>query len=513
MSNTANSNKISPYWPAQGGPILIILLLLFLFSRPLLLLGDGGTCRHYLTGLYIIEHASIPTTTYSSAVEPSSAWVTHELLCDLIFGIPFPWLGLNWVVLSSAIAIAVSLCWSYQMARARGIGLLAAFTALVLALEACTVHWSARPHVFTYLLFIASYYESFIAERSLRVRIISLSTIMFLWGNLHGSFPLGLLMIGFRAASDFMEKRVFNAATSLLWKANESIIILACAIVAACLNIRGAGFLQYVLGYLSSNKIQAHSDEWRSIDFMFAAPVFSFLGLFTLLILGWVYAKTKPKLGEFGYMIFLFCSSLYAMRLIPYFALAALPAMATQMGEIFRKEELCKLPFLGKLLKSDKSASEAELVLQKQRWTVCGISSAIALVYLLSPAFRVADFDAARLPVKAVDYLKQHNIKGLGFVKDNWGSYLYWRTKQGIFLDDKTDFYSQKLLDDYTSIFMTNPGWEKSLDKYQFNYVLIPRGLPLEFILTKDSRWNKVFEDSTAVLFLRNNSNPETKHG
>ncbi len=483
---------------------MIFLLLLFLFARPLLLLGDGGTCRHFLTGIYIIDHASIPTTTYSSAIEPNSAWVTHELLCDLLFGIPFPAFGLNWVVLSSAIAIALSLTWAYQMSRSRGNGILGAFIAMLLALEACTVHWSARPHVLTYLAFIACYYESFIADRSLKGRVIALSTILFLWGNLHGSFPLGLLMIFFRAGSDFLEEKVLKNESSTLWKLKESLILIPCAVIAACLNIRGAGFVHYVLNYLSSSKIQAHSDEWRSIDFSFAAPVWSFLALCCIMVLSWIYSKSKPKLGECAYMLFLFCCSLYAMRLIPYFVLAALPAMACQLGEIRNRSEFSTLPVMGKLISSDQNASKGEDSLKKHRWILIGATLAVCLAYLLIPSFKIKDFDAERMPVKAVDYLTQHNIKGLGFVKDNWGAYLYWRTKEGIFLDDKTDFYSQNLLDDYSSIFMTNPGWEKALDKYNFRYVLIPRGLPLEFMLAKDNKWTKSYEDNTAILFLKN---------
>jgi hypothetical protein len=92
----------------------------------------------------------------------------------------------------------------------------------------------------------------------------------------------------------------------------------------------------------------------------------------------------------------------------------------------------------------------------------------------------------------------------LGFCRDNWGSYIYWRLQDPIFVDDKTDFYSQSVLDDYTCIYLTNPGWQDKLAKYKFNYILIPRGLPLEFLLRDNKEWTKSFEDNTAVLYIRN---------
>ena len=510
----------SPYWPTLGGPILLFLLALFFFARPLLLLGDGGSCRHYLTGLYLLQNHGLPTTTYMSAIEPSAPWSTHELLCDLIFGLPFPAFGLNWVVLSSALAIALGFTWAYQMARLRGCSLLISLLSLILAIEACTVHWSARPHLFTYLLFLATYYECFVSVRSIRKRTVILSVLMFIWGNLHGSFPLGMIMIACRAVGDFFhgllpagsadqqtnlpaEELDSDTRAYVDWNWKQSALMLACGLLAACLNIRGANFLGYIFGYLTSSKIQANSDEWRSIDFQFAAPVFSFLFLFSMLSVGWVYARIKPKFGEYLYMLFLFCVSLYAMRLIPYFALAALPAMAPQWAELSQRPKLLSTPFIGKLLAADNRASQSEWQLGKLGLVFTGLATALCVIFLAVGSFKIADFDPTRLPSRAVNYMREHNIKGLGFTKDNWGAYLYWRTNEPIFIDDKTDFYSQKLLDDYTTIFVSSPGWKEKLAAYPFSYILIPRGLPLEFLLKDSSDWKAAYEDEMSVLFLK----------
>ncbi len=590
MQEDASDAKLNnPYWPSLGGLVFLFLLALFFFARPLLLLGDGGSCRHYLTGLYILQNHAVPTTTYMSAVEPNAPWVTHELLCDLIFGLPFDQLGLNWIVLTCAFAIALSFTWSYQMARLRGASSIVALTTLVLAIEACTIHWSARPHIFTYLLFLGTYYETFVASRSFAKRACILSGLMFLWGNLHGSFPLGMLMIVARALGDFLsglakdatgkftkennssigmadeasksgitstqsateetsksdnspvvtsQNSELGSATAAAnghstaaangpstaaanglstaaangpstaasaWSLRESAIIFTCAILAACLNLRGASFLTYIIGYLTSPKIQAHSDEWRSIDFAFAGPVWSYLLLFCLLALFWTYSKIKPKLGEFGYVLFLFCISLYAMRLVPYFALAALPAMAAQAGQICQQANLVGIPLLGQLLKSDQKASLSEMAMLKAApaFTICG--AILSAAFLFIPSFKIKDFDPERLPVRAVSYMQEHKIKGLGYIKDNWGAYLYWKLNTPIFIDDKTDFYSQKLIDDYTNIYVNNPSWQKTFDSYKFKFVLIPRGLPLEFALKEEpANWTKSFEDSTAILFTRN---------
>jgi len=484
------------------------------------------------------------------------------LLCDLIFGLPFNFLGLNGVVLSAALAIALSFTWSYQMARLRGSSMAVTLMLLVLSIETCSIHWSARPHVFTYLLFLACYYECFIAQSSLKWRASKLAIIMAVWGNMHGSYPLGVAMIICRAGGDFLQHSAESRSSGSLsatagrdnsatafgasaasaesntsagstateiksaaasntpesvtapesssasscsnWKVKDSIITLAVAILASCLNLRGPAFIQYILSYLSSSKIRANSDEWRSLDFIFGAPAWSFIALMLFLFCMWVYAKTKPRLGEFAYVLFLLCSSIYAMRLIPYFALAALPAMAVQAGELSTSRLLLHTPFLGKFLAADQRASSSEFKLSKSFPLWICLAAAMSAVFLFAPALRINDFDPAQMPVRASDYMKANAISGLGFAKDNWGAYLYWKLKVPIFIDDKTDFYSQDLLSDYTKIFMTTPGWQKSFAKYPFSYLLIPPGLPLQYLLTDQvPGWKESYSSSDAVLFTK----------
>lgn len=465
-----------------------------------------------------------------SALEPNGAWVTHELLCDLIFGLPFSLLGLNWVVLSSSIAIALAFVWSYQMARSRGSGLLPTLVLMIVSMEACTVHWSARPHVFSYLLFLAAYYRCFIAKTSLKNNCAIFALIFFLWANLHGSFPLGLMMIGMRAIGDLWERMLAkftikeikptgpneaedlatkesgaqpDTSNSNTWSLKESVAIAISSVVACCINVRGASFLTYVIEYLTNPKIQFHSDEWRSLDFSLGLPAWSFLLLCFALLCAWVYAKNKPRIGEFLFLSALCCSSIYAMRLVPYFALAVIPAAAAQLANLQANKTANSLPFLKSILAVDKQASLAETNSAKLSWVHLILVLVMSGAFLFLPAFKVADFDPTRLPVESANYLQKNKVTGLGFTKDNWGAYIYWRLGEPIFLDDKTDFYSQKLLDDYMTIFMTKPGWQQALDKYKFAYILIPAGLPLQFDLEKMAEWKQVFSDPGSVLFVR----------
>ena len=499
------------FLPAGGGTLFVLMLCFFLFFRPYALLGDGGTCRHMLTGEYILKHASIPTTNYLSAFDANAPWVTHELVGDLIFAPYYIFGGLNWVILTSALAVVTSIIWAYQIGRARGLGPVLGLGMLAVAVEACSIHWSARPHLFTYLTFVAAYYYIFVSNAAYRVRLTAVTLVLLLWGNLHGSFFLGLLLLVCRLVGDLIEvvdKKLAPQSVSTDEalvdgggaNLRQSLVMLLAAGLASCLNLRGV----QLFGYLTSPAIRMNSDEWRSIDFSFMAPALAFLLLFALLAAIWVYSEKKPRAGEFLAAGLMFCASVYAMRLFPYFVLLALPAAGPQWAAICK----ASLPPRAKNWLSGLAQREERLNPQEEQvaklmpvWLL--VSFLVSLAFLLLPLVRINDFDPTRLPVAAVTKLQEKNIDGVGFCRDNWGDYLYWRTRKPIFIDDKTDFYPPQRLDDYASIYMTYPGWQTTLQKYDFKYMLLPRGLPLTFLLKDNPAWVKCHEDEVAVLYLK----------
>lgn len=509
------SRQVKIFLPAAGGPLFIGLLALFLFARPLLLLADGGTCRHILTGEYIYRHGAIPTTNYVWSIDPKAPWLTHELFCDLIFGIGAFTNSLNWVVLSSALAISLAFTWSYQMARARGSGMLGSLFLLLLALEASTMHWSARPHLFSYLCLLISYYLVFIKCNLQGRNLAWLSLLFVCWSNLHGSFVLGILML-------------VCAIVGRQQEIGNGLRALAVVVISSCLNLRGMSFFSYVAGYISSSSIAFNSDEWRSLDFSLGVPVWAFLLLAFITILGFVYSHRKPPLGEFLFLGALFGVSLYAMRMIPYFALIAVPAIAyasvsgrwsgpepvheleiTSATGVLKEAATSPTRMVGgftrNLLQLESRLSERELSTQKFWPFYVGAAAVMSFAFLLLPSLKIQDFDPVRLPVRSVDVLKNANLK-FGFVRDNWGDYLYWRTRKPVFIDDKTDFYPKYFLQDYSAIYHCYPGWSGLLDRYGFQFILVPKGLPLAYFLKTIPDWRLDSEDDCSVLFVRSSA-------
>jgi hypothetical protein len=501
------------FLPNRAGWFFVLMLALFLFARPLMLLGDGDICRHLLTGLYFFQHGALPTTNYIWAIAPNSPWMTNSFAADVLYAAAYKLFGLNGVVALAAFAVALAFTASYQIARARGLGPMIGLLLLCLAAAISSIHWLARPHVLTYVFFIIYYYVVFVSNMNRGARCAWLAGITLLWANTHGSFYLGIGMLVCKLIGDLLqpstgptpagtEDSVYRVPDPFFWNVSA----LVAALVASALNTRGgANFLVYIFQFLGSSAVA--NSEWRNIDFSLGTPVWCFLLLVLFAAAVAVYSPLKPRLSEFGFALALFAYSLYAMRMMPYFALLALPAMAPQwkaLRDSILQSSAADLPmkWLKGFLGADARAEKQEPDSPKMISIWCAGAVVILACFFAVPQFKLTDFDPEKLPVACTDFINKNKLTGLGFTQDNWAAYLYWKTGQRIFIDDYTDLYPPQLVRDYTTLYFTYPDWPSVIKKYNFQYILLPRGLPLAQLIANDSNWKKACEDPASVLFV-----------
>jgi hypothetical protein len=210
VQQTAPQPKLSDvFLPRVGGFFLILVLALFLFEAPLKLLWDGGCARAYVNGVFILNHHYIPRHDFYWAINPHSFFQTYEIVADMIYTIPYILAGLNGVVLVGALAISIAIAWCYQLSRQRGLGMLPAILLTITSMYASSIHWSARPHVLTYIPFLVMYYLCFCWDErfSKTSRIIIAAVTIGLWANMHGSYMIGMAMMACLCASDLLPAR------------------------------------------------------------------------------------------------------------------------------------------------------------------------------------------------------------------------------------------------------------------------------------------------------------------
>lgn len=521
--SSKNSSLFSIFAPQSGGWFFVYLLGGMLFMRPDMFLWDGGTCRHIINGEYFLAHNSLPTNNYTSAIFNSEPCLTRCWLGDIISGTIFSHFGITGIVLIFSIVGALGLMWSYQIARARGMGLLAGLLLVLLVMPAVGMHWSARCHVYTYLPFLILYYIVFVSEHKTIYRAVAAALVMCFWANLHGSYTVGFVMLAGAVLASAVQT-LLNGRLPLIpapltnpvdgdkndsWAMTKTLSLIACAGAAATLlNPRGVSFYQTVINYISNPVVLSKTDEWRALDLTAGVGVWFFLILAAIAIVAIFKTRGGLSFKETAVMGVFFAVSFISMRFIPYCTLMVIPFLGPYWALLKPKllESDSQKPIeklLAKLAKVETRIEGDEPRGPRLAMVYTLITMAMSIAFISLDMFKVKDFDPTRIPVKLVESLQAENPKGLGFNYDNWGGYIYFKLRKPVFIDDWTDFLPPKFIDDYLKMLLAQDDWETLFNKYNFTWVMVPKEAQLAQILSKRPDWEVKGKDQVGIFLVR----------
>jgi len=198
-------------------------------------------------------------------------------------------------------------------------------------------------------------------------------------------------------------------------------------------------------------------------------------------------------------------ASVLAVRNVAIFMIVATPAVAVALHEWLDHASQWNLAgWLRKALESFKrvaaETSETEAV---PRWRLVSIAAmALVAMVLWAPnppqKFR-AEWNPDRYPVRALATLRDDASVRI-FAHDEWGDYLVWSGRK-VFVDGRSDFYGDDFENKYIDVMGVKPGWDKTLDHYGVNTILMAPTEPLSGALKESSRWRLVYDDGQALVF------------
>src|SRR5205807_6598032 len=164
-----------------------------------------------------------------------------EWLSDALFAGLNAMGGLQAVVLFSILLLSIIFTLLFLLVRRRA-NAIVSIGITILAAGAASIHWLARPHLFT-LLFLVLFYAALEQVREGRTRfagvpiLAALPVITILWTNLHGGFFAGALMIGAYGAGEVL-RLAFSPDTAArpgIWLTARQYFLSAAACIAASL--------------------------------------------------------------------------------------------------------------------------------------------------------------------------------------------------------------------------------------------------------------------------------------
>jgi hypothetical protein len=126
-----------------------------------------------------------------------------------------------------------------------------------------------------------------------------------------------------------------------------------------------------------------------------------------------------------------------------------------------------------------------------------------------------AHFGPKRMPVDAVNYLEEHEVRGPILSPDYWGGYLIYRLYprvRVVVVDDRHDLYGAEFLRSYLQMMHVEQGWDEFLREHEPGCVLLPRDAALANILRKMPDWQTIYTDDVSVALVHGTDGPRNLH-
>jgi hypothetical protein len=398
------------------------------------------------------------------------------------------------------------LMWTASLdgARARSIAI-STLLATLLAASNLTV----RSQLLAYPLFVLTYLALQLRHRRPELLYL-LPPLFMLWGNLHGSFALGLVLIGLYAAGDLLSAvgaRLNGGRSHSYWQRQNwlrwSLLLVACAGVV-CLNPIGARVYVYVLT-LMSNPIVKLVEEWRPTTIQ--EPTGLVLAV-SLVALVFVLRRSRRPVSPLEPLLLVTFGglALSSQRNVIWWGLVLAPILARHAGvEV--------LPaWRARRLDDSTSAAPARAPLNLAMALLLIAFAVGAPVWrpLLAEQLLGGRPSLAAAPEAAVDFVARLPAGSRLYQHQPWTGYVAWRLwpAQQPFVDVRIEAHPVSVWLDYFAVSLGRADWQEILDSYQVDYLLLqPRDEAYLIGLAASSgQWLELYDDGEAVVLGRRKS-------
>ncbi|HUZ01275.1 MAG TPA: hypothetical protein VMU89_13075, partial [Thermomicrobiaceae bacterium] len=313
--------------------ILLAIGVPALMAIPLLN-SDGDLARHLRVGGMILDKHGLFFRDSLSFTMFGKPFVPYEWLSEVLFAAANRVGGLPAVAILAGLVIAATYALVVAFLRGRGLDPLLAVVVGLVAAAASSIHWLARPHLFSSLGCVLLL---FLLEGRPGRKVWLIAPLFVVWGNLHGGFVFGLAIIVAYVAGDVAEA-VRGGDVEWPQRARTHGFALLLGTVGACLNPAGLSVIRHVSTYLGDRLLSAHADmqttDFQSPDFH-RTSLQVFLIALLIVVAGLALSRRRPSYPHLLLLLMTTAFALYAARNIELFAVTALPVMALDLEPLW----------------------------------------------------------------------------------------------------------------------------------------------------------------------------------
>lgn len=331
---------------------------------------------------------------------------------------------------------------------------------------------------------------------------IVLPAILVLWTNLHGSFVMGLALLGAMTAGRGLDLLRRTRTLRSLWhdvRFRRLFLLTELATVATLLNPYGLAIYPEVLTF-AGNPNLADLLEWDPLTLrMTQGRAAAAVAL--LLMIAYRITPRRVTAGEVLLLIGLGGAALWTSRMIIWWGPVAALLLALHAHAICARWW--------------KSAPATEPPQRSSTWTV----SVLGLLFIsfgLTPFGmhvmhgenpELSQLTSFNTPIEATRWLNENPPRGQIFNSYTWGDYLTWAGPENmqIFVNSHAHLVPREVWQHYMVIANAGGGWDDLLDRYSVNTVVVDTARREGLIdgLRNSEDWEIGYEDNVAAIFVR----------
>ena len=507
--------------PDGADIVFVAVVWLLVVLLPNFVLSDASTGWHLVDGSYILDHLRVPRQDVNSYTFPTKPWVSWEWLFDGVSALLVRLGGLPLLAAAVACAIAVLFALLYGDMRRAGCHFVAALALTLTGALASSVHWLARPHLFTFfgVYLFARVLEAFHRDAVPARRLLPvLCVTMLVWANAHPGFVFGFAMIGVYLAGEAAVGLVSPPGERGRPFARAAVLAAGLALTAAAsfVNPYGAGLHAHIGAYTRRDALRGGFDEFQSPVFHGQFQAVSLELLFAALVLGIALSRRRPWIGQFALVAIFAHLALSAVRHVPLFVIVSLPVAGAMLAglEPARRAAAGRPPAwllaLGRWWRGLTRAADVMEPRSNMHLVPIVVTAALIVSCVAAAAFpgvpslARGTFDSKAVPTRTLTEIERRHLRpDRGFSTDGWGGYLRYVTGHRVFIDDRLDFYDEAFYWRYVTAISGSPGWAGILDAASIEWVLIPKRVRLADMLAQTPGWQLAAQDQASELFIR----------
>jgi hypothetical protein len=499
-------------WYARALPSLVdlafLLPIVLLFAKlkgTKTLFADADTGWHIRTGEWIIAHRAVPTQDLFSFSKPNQSWFAWEWGWDVLFAAVHSVAGLGGVGLVSTVILSLFSVGLFLLLRRVSKNDVVSFFVTVIAVCASSVHWLARPHLFSMLFAVVLLHLLQTAEEGNKKALYFAPLLLAVWTNIHGGFVAGLLILICHALGLTLSQLLAGTSqplSSVLPKTRPYWLAFLLSLGATLLNPYGWHLHQHVYRYLTDEDLLSRISEFQSMSFH--AP--SAMLFEVMLVLAGFAAFWKLQSGQIAPALAILVWAHFALlsaRHIPLFLVVAAAPVAALLDHVIQR--LRHVAIL-----SDAASTVAEIceelaaMERPGRLHVLSGAAVLLLAFLFAAGKEpfTPQFDADSFPAQAIPFLKARAASRV-YTYDQWGDYLIYRLypAQRVFFDGRSDFYGVDFVKINQRITAADHDWKKLLRSYGIEMVILKPDAPLSAVLKITPGSQVLFDDGKVIVF------------